>query len=395
MARQWILRTGTKRSGFRYVREGGRPVTSASTLARVAALRIPPGWRDVQIAASPRAAVQAWGFDAKGRKQYRYHAAAVEQGALRKYYRVRQLARDLPTIRTRVARDFRRRGLPKRRVAAGVVRLIDENFFRVGSERYARENKTYGITTMLKRHAQAQPRRAVAVFDYVGKESIQQRQVVVDPELARFVATLEKTPGRRLFRYQAGNGSWSDLTAREVNDYLRSLVGIAYTAKDFRTWGGTLRAATILADLGPAKSATEAKKNVLTAVRLVAAELGNTPAVARSSYIHPLVLSRYLDDGETITLPRRTRGAPPDSEGHTPEERGLIKFLNTHFPERRTHRRDRRGGARAELGDRRSDSLGSIPVVPRADLPERPGGGSQEPTSQSQRARSQASAVSS
>jgi DNA topoisomerase-1 len=171
----------------------------------------------------------------------------------------------------------------------------------------------------------------------VGKKSIAQRQVIVDEKLARFIAELSRTPGRRLFRYQTDDGGWADLSARDVNDYLRALVDVPYTAKDFRTWGGTLRAATVLSDIGPPATSTEAKRNVATAVRLVAAELGNTPTIARKSYIHPMVVSRYLDDGETIEPARRV-GAT-NAEAHTAEERALIEFLNRHFPERRVARR--------------------------------------------------------
>ena len=343
MSERWILRKGTKRSGFRYVTQGGRPVRDAATRARIEALVVPPAWTDVHVAPSARAAIQAWGFDAKGRRQYRYHDKAIERGSLRKHYRVRQMALDLPLIREAVRRDFvatRRGRFTKERVTAGVVRLISEGFFRVGSERYAKENRTHGIATMAKRHVLV---KGDAVhFHYVGKKSIEQWQVVVDRGLARFVSEMLKTPGTRLFRYRTEEGGWADLTARDVNDYLHDLVGVPYTAKDFRTWGGTLRAATVLAELGPAKTPTEAKRNVATAVRLVAAELGNTPAICRKSYIHPMVLARYEDEGVTIAddMPsssagRRRRGA----WRYAPEERALIKFLDRYFPERRKRRR--------------------------------------------------------
>lgn len=346
MSAQWILRSGTKASGFRYARESGAAVRDARSLERIRALGVPPAWRDVHVAVSPKASIQAWGFDAKGRKQYRYHPEAVEQGSLRKFYRVRQLARDLPTIRAQLRKDFASRGMTKRRVSAGVVRLIGEAFFRVGNERYAEENRTFGVSTMQKRHVEATG--DTMVFDYVGKRSIRHRQTVVSAELARFVRALIKTPGKRLFRYQAADGRWADLDARDVNAYLHDLVGVPYTAKDFRTWGGTLRAATILADIGPADTPREAKRNVVTAVRLVAAELGNTPTIARKSYVHPIVLSKYQDEGETIR-PRRAAGETP--AGHTAEERALIAFLNRHFPERRK-RKDRRRRSR-EADERR------------------------------------------
>ena len=336
MATTWIRREGTKRSGFRYRRTDGGRVADAATLARIDALRIPPGWREVHVAASATSAVQAWGLDARGRKQYRYHDQAMQQAALRKYYRVRELARELPRIRAAVDRDFRASGLGKRRVTAAVVRLISQGFFRVGSERYAVENRTFGITTLQKRHLTLDGDSLV--FRYVGKRSIQQRQVVVDAHLVRFMRRLLEAPGRRLFRYQEADGRWHDLTARDVNEYLHHTLGVPFTAKDFRTWGGTLRAATVLAEVGPAPSERQAKQNVVTAVRLVAAELGNTPAICRASYVHPIVIARYLDAGDVIRPRAGARVRHAEHFAHAPEERALIAFLDRHFPERRSRR---------------------------------------------------------
>jgi DNA topoisomerase-1 len=310
-------------------------VTDARTLERIRRLVIPPGWTDVHIAASASAEIQAWGLDLKQRKQYRYHPRAVERGQLRKYYRVRELARDLPKIRARVRAHADARVPSRRAVAAAVVRLISESFFRVGGERYAEENKTFGIATLRKRHVELVNGRAV--FTYLGKKSVKQRQVVTNRELARLVKRHLASPGARLFRYREGS-RWRDLTARDVNEYLHDTLGVAYSAKDFRTWGGTLRAATVLAELGPADSPTEAKRNVVTAMRLVAAELGNTPAICRASYVHPIVIARYLDDGETIVLSGRYRQAT-DEYAHSAEERALIRFLDKHFPERRRRTR--------------------------------------------------------
>lgn len=332
---EWILREGSK-TRFRYRRSDGRLVADARTLERVRLLAIPPAWTSVHIAASPRAAVQAWGLDARERKQYRYHQRAVLQGQLRKYYRVRELARDLPTLRERIRTHAASRTASRRAAAAAVVRLVSESFFRIGSERYAEENKTFGISTLLKRHVQVT--KGSAVFTYVGKRSIRQRQTVANRELARLVTRHLASPGARLFRYQE-NGRWRDLTARDVNAYLHDTLGVPYSAKDFRTWGGTLRAATVLAELGPPRTATEARLNVATAMRLVASELGNTPAICRQSYVHPLVVARYLDEGETIRLPRRHLPRA-ESYAHSAEERALIRFLDTHFPERRRRLRD-------------------------------------------------------
>jgi DNA topoisomerase-1 len=331
---EWIRRSGAK-ARFRYVRADGKRVQDARTLERIARLAIPPAWTEVHIAASAGAEIQAWGHDVKGRKQYRYHARAVERGQLRKYYRVRELAKELPALRQKVRAHAASAQPSRRAVAAAVVRLISESFFRIGGERYAEENKTFGIATLRKRHVELLDGRCV--FTYVGKKSIRQRQTVANRELTRLVARQLESPGARLFRYKE-EGRWHNLTARDVNAYLHETLGTRYSAKDFRTWGGTLRAATVLAEIGPATSLTEAKRNVMTTMRLVASELGNTPAICRTSYVHPMVIARYLDEGETIRLPRR-HTPRTDAFAHSPEERALIRFLDTHFPERRRRAR--------------------------------------------------------
>ena len=311
-------------------------MSSREVLDRIDALRIPPAWREVHIASSPRSAIQVWGLDARGRKQYRYHARAVEKGQLRKHYRVRQMARDLPAIRKRISRDFRARTYSKEKVCAGIVRLIGDAFFRVGSDRYAKENNSFGITTLRKSHIEIDGDSVH--FRYRGKRGVEQWQVVSGDDVVRFVRAMLKTPGTRLFRYQKDN-KWINVEADDVNDYLRSITDFPYTVKDFRTWGGTLRAATVLAELGPAKSQNMRKKNVLTAVRLVAAELGNTPAICRKSYVHPVILQKYLRSAAIIDLPGKRSGAGAPT-GHSPEEDALIDFLDDHFPERRKERRD-------------------------------------------------------
>jgi DNA topoisomerase-1 len=333
---EWIRREGSP-TRFHYRHADGRVVKDARTLKRIQQLVVPPGWTDVHIAASARGEIQAWGLDVKQRKQYRYHVRAVERGQLRKYYRVRELAKDLPAIRARVRMHAAARAPSRRAVAAAVVRLISESFFRVGGERYADENKTFGITTLRKGHVEVTKGRAV--FTYVGKKSVRQRQVVTNRELARLVRRHLASPGARLFRYRDGS-RWRNLTARDVNEYLHDVLDVPYSAKDFRTWGGTLRAATVLAELGPAATPTEARRNVATTMRLVASELGNTPAICRKSYVHPIIVARYLDEGETIQLSARYRQAA-DAYAHSAEERALIRFLDKHFPERRTRARAR------------------------------------------------------
>jgi DNA topoisomerase-1 len=343
MEGDWILRKGSAKSGFRYLDSAGTVLRDKRTLSRITRLRVPPAWRDVHIAAGARRSVQAWGFDARGRKQYRYNEKAVLTRELRKYHRMRQLAKDLPRIRRALRAESHRRDLAHETACAIALRLVSESLFRPGSEKYVRENKSYGITTLRKRHVRVERDRVV--FTYVGKSAKKQRQLVSNPELVRLVARLERTPGERLFRYRE-DGVWCDLTARELMAYLRAHIG-PFAVKDFRTWGGTLRAATVLAELGAPRSPSEAKRNVALAMRLVSSELGNTPAICRSSYVHPMILARYVDEGETIALPRtrKRKHATADAFAHSPEERALIAFLDRHFPERR--RRSRPSEARA------------------------------------------------
>ena len=342
MREHWIKRLGTQRSGFRYVDPDGRTIRDLRVVTRIDALRIPPAWRDVHVAPDARRSVQAWGYDARGRKQYRYNQRAVERRELRKYHRVRQLARSLPRIRQMLRSESRRRELTRDTVCAIALRLISESLFRPGSERYVKENGSFGITTLRKTHVELSDDGAV--FSYPGKSNKRQLQRIVNADLVRLVARVHRTPGSRLFRYRDGD-NWCDLDARTLMYYLRTKIG-PFAVKDFRTWGGTLRAATVLSELGKPRSATEAKRNVALAMRLVSAELGNTPAICRSSYVHPMVLARYLDAGETIVPRAGPRAhASAQSFAHSPEERALIAFLARHFPERR--RRPREALARA------------------------------------------------
>ncbi len=335
MKGKWLLRRGNKPGHFKYASQAGVPVSEARAI-QIDALAVPPAWTDVHVAASERSAIQAWGYDSRGRKQYRYHPRAVQRGQLKKYYRVRQMARDLPEIRRRVFADFKRRGSPKEKVLAGMVRFLSDGFFRIGNERYAKENHTFGLTTLKKSHVTVNA--DLVTFDFIGKRSIRHKKKIEREDLARFVEGLLKAPGRRLFRYQEA-GEWHDVESADVNQYIQSLAGFPYSAKDFRTWGGTLRAATVLAELGPAKSTREAEKNVVAAMRFVAAELGNTPIICRKAYVHPAVLDRYVKHGATITWSSGTADRRSAQWEHEPEELGLIQFLDEHFPERRKSRR--------------------------------------------------------
>jgi DNA topoisomerase-1 len=336
MRQTWLLRGGEKRGRFTYVTPQGKHVRAKRT-AQIDALSIPPAWTDVHIAVSDRSAIQAWGFDARGRKQYRYHPGAVKRGERRKYYRVRQMAQDLPAIRRRLYADFRKKQPSRAKVSSAIVRLLADGFFRIGNDRYAKENGTFGLTTLTKSHVSVDG--DLVVFDYVGKRSIRHRQTVANRQLAQFIESLLKVPGQRLFRYLDPDGTWHNVESAQVNQYLQELAGFPYSAKDFRTWGGTLRAATVLADLGPALTERERKRNVATAVRLVAAELGNTPTICRKSYVHPAVIERYLEAGDTIQLRSQPQDCNAAQGAHTTEELALIEFLHEYFPDRRNRRR--------------------------------------------------------
>jgi DNA topoisomerase I len=323
----WV-RLGDAEAGFHYLRADGRPLRSEPGLRRVRALAIPPAWTDVLIAADASAKVQAVGYDAAGRKQYIYHADHVATRSRHKYRKLLPFAQSLPRLREVTNAHLQGRGLGRERVLATVVRLMTRAFFRIGSERYAIANRTFGIATLRKSHLVI--RGNDLDFRYVGKKSIDQRRVVAATPLVQILEELLELPGDRLFRYQAEDGEIRDVTAPDVNLYLKEILGERYTSKDVRTWGGTVRAATILADLGPAATEREAKQNVVLACKLVSTELGNTPAVSRDAYIHPVVLEKYLD-GETIApvmrkAPRQVEAEVPVQ--YYPEEAALMRFLN-------------------------------------------------------------------
>ncbi|HEU0016582.1 MAG TPA: hypothetical protein VFQ45_23070 [Longimicrobium sp.] len=318
-------RVGSPESGFRYLRADGRPLRARPALARIRKLVIPPAWTDVRISPDPQAKIQVTGRDAAGRKQYRYHPDFVDRGARRKYRKLLEYARALPRLREATERHLRGTGVGRERVLALIVRLMMRGFFRVGSERYAVENKTFGLATLRKKHLRIDGDSLV--FRYVGKKSIDQRAVVADTPLVEVLREVLEIPGTRLFQYVDGEGKARPVTAADVNGYVKEVLGRKYTSKDIRTWGGTVRMATILADLGPPASEREAKKNLVLACKLVATELGNTPAVCRSAYVHPAVMERY---GEGKTIEPLMRDAPRDGDRagrYYPEEAALMRFL--------------------------------------------------------------------
>ncbi|HSJ07556.1 MAG TPA: hypothetical protein VK936_12700 [Longimicrobiales bacterium] len=326
---RWWRRTGTARSGFRYLGLNGRRLTAEATLARIRSLAIPPAWSDVHISPDPDRKVQAWGQDQAGRRQYRYSAGHEAARDSRKWKRVLRVANLMPTLRERTNADLRGDRLDRERVLATVVRLMARAYFRAGSERYAVENRTFGICTLEKKHVIVHENSLE--FLYKGKRSLDQRQVVADTPLVEIIEELRAQPGPRLFKYRVGR-RYRPVTAAAVNRYLEEILGERCTSKDLRTFGGTVRAATILADLGPARTKAEAKRNVLMVCTLVATDLGNTPAICRRAYIHPAVLAEYEVSGRTVeTVAKRRRTAPAvrtrEKVGHYPEEAALVRFL--------------------------------------------------------------------
>ena len=320
----WWTRKGTKRP--RYYKADGKPLTGDRSLQRIASLRIPPAWTDVHIAPDGKRKVQAFGFDARGRKQYIYSSEHVVKRDLRKWRRLLRVSNALPRIRAMTNVHLRRRKLDRLKVHATVVRLICRAYFRAGSERYAVENRTCGISTLRKEHVEINHNNLI--FSYIGKRRIDQRQFVAATPLVEIIAKLLHLPGDRLFQYIDEDGEIRPVTAQSVNKYLEEIAGVKLTSKDLRTFGGTVRAATILSDIGPAHSKTEVKRNVTLACKLVSLDLGNTPAIARKAYIHPAVLDEYARAGRTMANMRKhNRRVDAVEPQFYPEEAELIRFL--------------------------------------------------------------------
>jgi DNA topoisomerase I len=320
-------RVGSKQ--FRYVDADGKAITDEEHLERIRALVIPPAWKDVWISPSARSKLQATGVDAAGRTQYLYHPSYRAKQEQAKYDRLIRFAEKLPELRAAMSTHMDLDGLPYEKVAAVALRLINLGWFRVGSDRYAKTSRTFGITTLRKSHVRVRGSRIA--FRYRGKHKIWVHSAIVDRELADAVRELLDLPGgTRLFRYDCGDGAYANLDARRLNDYVREYLGEEFTAKDFRTWGGTLIAAIALAEAGPRESATQAKRCVAAVMRKVGERLGNTPAVARSSYVSPAVVEQYLD-GRTIDdfRPRHLRVVGARDVGLDREELATLSLLRS------------------------------------------------------------------
>src|SRR5437588_2266838 len=286
--------------GFSYTAPDGTLIRDKRTLRRIASIVIPPAWSDVWICPLENGHIQATGRDARGRKQYRYHPRWRKVRDADKYERMVDFARVLPRIRALVERDLDRPGLPRERVLATIVRLLETTFVRVGNEEYARENRSYGLTTLRDQHADVNGSSVRFVFR--GKSGKRHQVGLDDRRVARVVKRCQDLPGQVLFKYVDENGEQQQVDSGDVNDYLREIGGEDFTAKDFRTWAGTVLAARALQELEAFDSQTQAKKNVVRAIESVAGLLGNTTSVCRKCYVHPAVIDAYLDGSMLETL---------------------------------------------------------------------------------------------
>jgi DNA topoisomerase I len=289
--------------GFTYLDTDGRTITDERELRRIRRLAIPPAWTDVWICPDPRGHLQATGRDAWRRKQYRYHERWREVRDETKYERILDFARALPRIRKRVDRDIARRTLTRERVLATIVRLLEKTLIRVGNDEYARNNSSYGLTTLREKHVRVVGSRVT--FRFRGKSGKEHDVDVRDPRVARVMRHLQELPGQEIFRYVDEDGETRTLDSADVNAYLREISGDDFTAKDFRTWAGTLHFTRELCAIGAPDSARAARRNITQAVKAVAARLGNTPAVCRRCYIHPAIVQAYVEG----KMPRPTQAA--------------------------------------------------------------------------------------
>lgn len=327
-------------AGFTYVGPDGERVADAETLGRIRRLVIPPAYKRVWICVQAHGHLQATGFDAAGRKQYRYHPLWQEIRAQTKFTHLVEFATALPKLRRRVELDLQGAGLGCSRVLATAVRVLDATLIRVGNERYTAQNGSFGLTTLQNRHVKIE--RGHVSFKFIGKSKQLRQLHVDDPLLAKILRQCRELPGHRLFEYIDDDGQVQAIGSAEVNDYLHAATGRSLTAKDFRTWGGTVHAALTLARMGPPSSPTAADRNIVAAIKEVAVRLGNRPATSRKYYVHPAVLGAYRDGtlGDFLTAaPPPGRTAPRGAL--LPEERAVLALLraNSAVPVRGTRRR--------------------------------------------------------
>ncbi len=317
-----------KRSGdgFVYFDVEGKPIRDEQRVLRINRLAIPPAYRDVWICPSPNGHLQATGRDDRGRKQYRYHERWREVRDENKYEKMLVFGETLGKIRRRVKKDMTLRGLPRNKVLATVVHLLETTFIRVGNEEYARENKSFGLTTMRNRHVDV--KGSTVSFNFRGKSGVIHEREVEDPRVAKVIRKLTDLPGQELFQYVDDEGEAHNVSSQDVNEYMREISGEEFTAKDFRTWAGTVMAAIALNEVGAFENKTQAKKNVRDAVHAVAKVLGNTPTVCRKCYVHPIVLGTYLSGAAIEGLKKRAEETLAESlDDLSSAEATVLDFL--------------------------------------------------------------------
>lgn len=320
------IRRKRRGKNFEYRNPDGSRVKDRNTLVRIKRLAIPPAWEEVWICPTENGHIQATGRDARGRKQYRYHARWRQTRDQNKFEKMIAFAAALPRIRRRVKRDLQRRGMPREKALATVVRLLETTLIRVGNDEYARANRSYGLTTMRDHHVKI--RGARISFSFKGKSGKQHEIDVHDAALARLVKHCQDLPGQELFAYEDESGTTRDVGSQDVNAYLREIAGDDFTAKDFRTWAGTVLAAIALREFREVTSRKEAMKNVVTAVEAVARMLGNTPAICRKCYVHPAIVDSYLERGTLEVVKQRAGRKINQSLGTLrPEEAAVLVLL--------------------------------------------------------------------
>jgi DNA topoisomerase I len=324
------IRRQRRGRNFTYTDADGKAIRAASELARIKALVIPPAWTGVWICPDARGHLQATGRDARGRKQYRYHAKWRKVRDETKYHRMIGFAQALPSVRRRTNEDMRRQGLPREKVLATVVQLLEKTLIRVGNDEYARSNRSYGLTTMRDTHVEFKGERVR--FSFRGKSGVEHEIDLNDRRLARIVKQCRDLPGYELFQYYDENGERQTVGSEEVNAYLKEVTGQDLTSKDFRTWAGTVLAAELLREFAVYSSATQAKKNIVAVVEQVAKKLGNTKAVCRKCYIHPAIFDAYLDGSMLETIAQRARKVSQAVDRLTGMERSVLSLLQRRLP---------------------------------------------------------------
>jgi DNA topoisomerase-1 len=341
--------------GFSYLTADGTAVPDAETLARIRSLAIPPAWQYVWICPTDEGHIQATGYDARGRKQYRYHPRWREVRDLEKYARLIAFAQALPRIRRRVDQHLKCAGLPRAKVLAAVVRLLEATLIRVGNDEYAKSNHSFGLTTMRGNHAHING--STICFEFRGKSGREHEIDLKDRRLARIVAQCQELPGQELFQFVDEKGEIRDVGSQDVNEYLREISGEDFTAKDFRTWAGTVLAAKVLQEFKEFDSQAAAKRNVVRAIEHVAGRLGNTKAVCRKCYIHPAVIDAYLDKSLIETVREKTeRELREDLKSLPPEEAAVLALLRKRMQRELREAEESKRSGRAKRPQPRSRS---------------------------------------